>query len=65
MTIAGTLVSRIQRALELAHATLSEIFDESAYTRFLHRQGLTASPDSYAQFLRESEGARARRARCC
>ena len=45
--------------------TLREIFDESAYARFLTRHQLETSPQSYAEFLRESETTRSRRPRCC
>lgn len=46
-------------------ATLREIFDESAYARFLSRQGLTSSVEAYAAFVRESEIVKARKPRCC
>ncbi len=46
-------------------AALREIFDESAYLRFLTRHQLASSPAAYAAFLRESELAKARRPRCC
>jgi len=46
-------------------AMLREIFDESAYERFLNRNELTSSRLSYAGFLKESEHAKARRPRCC
>ncbi|MGC2184380.1 MAG: hypothetical protein WA637_13950 [Terriglobales bacterium] len=46
-------------------SVLSEIFDESAYARFLERRQLTTSPQAYAEFLRESEATRQRRPRCC
>lgn len=53
------------RFLELALATLREIFDESAYQRFLERQGSAASRESYARFLRENETVRLKKPRCC
>ena len=53
------------RAVNLMLATLREIFDESAYTRFLERNDAQSSPESYQNFLRETEIARARRPRCC
>ena len=46
-------------------AILREIFDESAYARFLAREGATASRTSYAAFCREHQAARIRRPRCC
>ncbi len=53
------------RSFTVLVAALREIFDESAYARFLDRQGATSSPIAYAEFLRESEIAKARRPRCC
>ena len=49
----------------LALATLREIFDESAYERFLARHNLTPSPASYADFRAEHETTKLRRPRCC
>ena len=46
-------------------AILREIFDESAYDRFLLRRGLQPSPATYADFWTEHETAKARRPRCC
>lgn len=46
-------------------AALREIFDESAYARFLARQHLASSPEAYALFRREHELTKARRPRCC
>lgn len=46
-------------------AILREIFDESAYARFLAREGAAPSPASYAAFCREHQAARIRRPRCC
>jgi len=44
---------------------LYEIFDESAYTRFLARHQLAPSREAYAEFLLENEAAKSRRPRCC
>jgi hypothetical protein len=49
----------------VALATLREIFDESAYDRFLARHNLTPSPASYADFRAEHETTKLRRPRCC
>ena len=46
-------------------AMLREIFDESAYARFLVRHSMANSREAYAEFLRENERLRARRPRCC
>ena len=52
-------------AASTLRAALHEIFDESAYARFLERRELETSPKSYAEFLRENETTRSRRPRCC
>jgi hypothetical protein len=44
---------------------LREIFDESAYLRFLRQRQMTASAATYAEFCREQAAAKARRPRCC
>ena len=44
---------------------LREIFDESAYARFLTRRQVATSPQAYADFLRELQTQRERRPRCC
>jgi hypothetical protein len=46
-------------------SALREIFDESAYSRFLSRHEMTSCPRAYAAFLREQEGLKTRRAKCC
>lgn len=55
----------MRRFVHLLLATLREIFDESAYQRFLAREGVAASRATYAEFLREVEISKARRPRCC
>jgi hypothetical protein len=44
---------------------LREIFDESAYDRFLSRHQVPTGRASYAAFLREQETMKARRPKCC
>jgi hypothetical protein len=46
-------------------STLREIFDESAYSRFLTRHEVASCPLAYAAFLREQENLKARRPKCC
>jgi hypothetical protein len=46
-------------------AMLREIFDESAYARYLAKNQLHSSREAYAGFLREHELVKARRPRCC
>jgi hypothetical protein len=57
--------NRFTRALALLLAALREIFDESAYSRFLERRQLAPSRQAYAAFCKEFEVAKARRPRCC
>jgi len=52
-------------AIRLLLSTLREIFDESAYSRFLSRHEMSSCPTAYAAFLREQEGMKARRPKCC
>jgi len=53
------------RVFSLFVAALREIFDEAAYWRFLERNRMEQSRESYAEFVRENETATARRPRCC
>ena len=55
----------LRRSLALLAATLREIFDESAYDRFLARRAVARSRASYLAFLEENSAARERRPRCC
>jgi hypothetical protein len=52
-------------AIRLLLYTLREIFDESAYARFLARHETSSCRRAYAAFLREQEGIKARRPKCC
>ena len=45
--------------------TIREIFDESAYDRFLVRTEGIRSVDSYREFIREGEAAMSRKPKCC
>jgi hypothetical protein len=58
-------MSRLANALRLVLATLREIFDESAYARFLRRTKMQSSPAAYASFWREREASHQRRPKCC
>ncbi len=59
------LAARLSRVHTLMTATLREIFDESAYQRFLIRHDLHASAKTYAAFWSEHEAVKTRRPRCC
>ncbi len=58
-------MKRLREMVDVALATLREIFDESAYRRFLEREQMVSSCKAYAQFVQENERLRARRPRCC
>jgi hypothetical protein len=50
---------------KLFRATLREIFDESAYDRFLLRTRESRSVASYRAFTRERDAAMLKKPRCC
>ncbi len=54
-----------RHALRILRATLLEIFDESAYERFLRRTHASRSIESYRAFLRDNEVAVERKPKCC
>jgi len=56
---------QVRNAAGLLVAALREIFDESAYTRFLERRQVQSSREAYAAFLQEHGAAKARRPKCC
>ena len=57
--------SWLKQAGETLVAVIREVFDESAYQRFLSRAQLPSSPQAYAAFRREDEVLKTRRPRCC
>jgi hypothetical protein len=59
------LVSALSQMARVSRAVLGEIFDESAYQRFLDRSRLESSSSAYAIFRQENEQAKSRRPRCC
>jgi hypothetical protein len=46
-------------------AALREIFDESAYQRFLTRNAVRSSREAWSAFAQEQASRKERRARCC
>ncbi len=62
---AATILRAGKRTVAVLRSILHEIFDESAYARFLARHQVVSSPATYAAFQREHEAARLRRPRCC
>lgn len=63
------ILDRIRRSLQngsnVLRAVFREIFDESAYERFLRRANARPSVASYRAFQRERENAIAQKPRCC
>jgi hypothetical protein len=57
--------TRFRHGFRLLLATVREIFDESAYQRFLVRHGMPSGRAAYAAFLREQEAGKARHPKCC
>lgn len=55
----------LKQVYKLVWATLREIFDESAYSRFLVREKLTPSRDAYQLFATECARRNEQRPRCC
>jgi hypothetical protein len=55
----------LQNAWSILRATLREVFDESAYERFLLRTKSLRSHESYRSFMRERDAAMAKKPRCC
>ena len=58
-------MNRITTVAQILLATLREIFDEAAYSRFLLRTQMVSSSEAYAAFWRERESSQARRPKCC
>jgi hypothetical protein len=58
-------LERAHSIWDAAFAILREVFDESAYERFLARTGDERSVASYHAFTRERESSLARKPRCC
>jgi hypothetical protein len=60
-----TLKNILVAALQTIRAALREIFDESAYDRFLLRTHASRSVTSYRAFTRERDAAILNKPRCC
>ena len=60
--LASAVFGRVMRTIR---AALREIFDESAYDRFLLRTHASRSIASYREFTRERDAAMLKKPRCC
>jgi hypothetical protein len=58
-------MTRLRIALRIFLEVLREIFDESAYARFLRTRQVPSSAEAYAVFCRERQAEYSRRSRCC
>jgi hypothetical protein len=61
----AALCWRPRHIMQIIVAIAQEIFDESAYARFLRRSEMRSCPGAYAAFQKECEAMKARRPRCC
>jgi hypothetical protein len=57
--------AQLFHAAHIALAILREVFDESAYARFLSRTQSSPSKEAYAAFCQENELTKLRRQFCC
>jgi hypothetical protein len=56
---------KVENVWNIIRAALREIFDESAYDRFLLRARVSPSPESYRAFMREKEAGIVHKPKCC
>jgi hypothetical protein len=59
------LLPRLTSAIQTLRAVIREIFDESAYDRFLLQTHASRSVASYRAFTRERDAALVKKPRCC
>jgi hypothetical protein len=59
------LLPRLARAIHTLLAAIREIFDESAYDRFLLRTNASRSIASYRAFTHERDASMQKKPRCC
>jgi hypothetical protein len=63
--VLAVIVGSLTGLFATSVAVLKEIFDESAYQRFLDRNHQESSPNAYAVFRQENEQSKSRRPKCC
>jgi hypothetical protein len=59
------VLNALKSCMSVFTAMLREIFDETAYARFLNQRQLASSRSAYAAFRQEHEISKARRPKCC
>jgi hypothetical protein len=55
----------LRNVVTLFVTCMREIFDESAYMRFLQQRRMRSSPEAYAEFSKDRAATMTRRPRCC
>ena len=65
ITRSSLVPAAFKRMILIVRATLREIFDESAYDRFLLRTQASRTTASYREFMRERDAALVKKPRCC
>ncbi len=65
MNIGQEIKNKLRNLTGIVHAMLREVFDETAYERYLTRTCSERSKESYRSFLYERETVMARKPRCC
>jgi hypothetical protein len=60
-----SLLSALSKMASVSRAIVREIFDESAYERFLGRHQLSSSAAAYERFCSEREKVKVGPTRCC
>jgi hypothetical protein len=58
-------MKKVTQVVRVIQAILQEIFDESAYRRFLDRRNIESSSGAYALFRQENDQVKSRWPRCC
>jgi hypothetical protein len=62
---APSALAPFAKVIRTLRAAIREIFDESAYDRFLLRTRASRSTASYREFTRERDAAMLKKPRCC
>ena len=61
----SSIVAWLPRFAAILASLLQEIFDESAYHRFLARNQISSSTTAYAAFRMENDRLKGQRPKCC
>jgi hypothetical protein len=65
ITRSSSALALFAKAIRTLRAALREIFDETAYDRFLLRTHASRTAASYRDFTRERDAAMLKKPRCC